>query len=385
MKRVLIYSDTQDFGGHELMALEAIRYMASLDDLQIHVAYYHGNARFAQKLAQIHGNIHLIPLSHRSRSLPSLRVHFQSGVIASLMTLMKNVKPDLVIMIQGYIEICAAGLVAARNLGLTVVSYLATAKRMHEMGLRAGFIRDIFDRRLYKLPHGFLTISELMKAKLLERGIPNDRVCVVNNGVRIGLSGNSDRLEARRGFHLPDNAFVIGLIGRINFTSKGHDAFLRALKKIRTSVPDVRVLIVGDGPDEAKMKQIIANLGLEDMTVTVPWTDNMESVYAAVNAVALPSRSEVVPLVMLEAMSCGLPVIANRIEELVAFIPEPWLFDVDNPLSVQRAIDTIRNGADPSTLKRNKDMVAKEYALDGLGQRFHRCLVHLVHNISTDQ
>ncbi|HXG05754.1 MAG TPA: glycosyltransferase [Nitrososphaera sp.] len=376
--KLLFYSDTRDFGGHEVMALEAIRYLSSLQHVEVTVAYYKGNERLRNRLAGLEEKPTLIPLDHYTQSLPSLRVLFQRRLVSSLTHLFHEQQPDVIIIVHGYIGTCAAGLVAARQAMVKVVSYLASAKKMREVGLRAATLRDLFDHRLYSLPDAFLTISEIMRDHLLRRGISDKRIAVVNNGVRLEPKVKVSRSEARKILCLDQDAFVIGLVGRINFVSKAYDVFLRSVHAVKDRLSDVAFLIVGDGPDEKKLSQMIKELSLENRVMLVPWKDSLDQVYAAIDALAIPSRSEVVPLTMLEAMSRRIPVIGNRIEELQIFLPDEWLFRADDPISVLATINHVRRGVDSSLLEHNRRLIEREYNLSDFGHRFHTSLCNVL-------
>jgi phosphatidylinositol alpha-1,6-mannosyltransferase len=102
---------------------------------------------------------------------------------------------------------------------------------------------------------------------------------------------------------------------------KGQDSLLRALPAIVDEVPDVRVLIVGDGPEASRLRALVTSLGLTDRVVFaghVDWSD-LPAYYAAGDVFAMPCRTrgsgldvEGLGIVFLEASASGLPVIAGE-------------------------------------------------------------------------
>lgn len=102
---------------------------------------------------------------------------------------------------------------------------------------------------------------------------------------------------------------------------KGQDALLRAVARVRRTTPDVRTLIVGDGPDRGRLASLIGRLELERQVLlvgSVPWAD-LPAHYAAADVFAMPCRTrgfgldvEGLGLVFLEASASGLPVVAGR-------------------------------------------------------------------------
>lgn len=102
---------------------------------------------------------------------------------------------------------------------------------------------------------------------------------------------------------------------------KGQDTLIRAVARIRRTVPDVRVLIVGDGPDRGRLESLIGRLELArqvQLAGSVPWAD-LPAHYAAADVFAMPCRTrgfgldvEGLGLVFLEASASGLPVVVGR-------------------------------------------------------------------------
>ena len=94
----------------------------------------------------------------------------------------------------------------------------------------------------------------------------------------------------------------------------------------RRQVPQLKLLVVGDGPDLAALKALVQREGLQDAVLFAGWTDGLSPVYAAIDALALPSRYEGVPLVMLQALYFKRPVIASAVDGMLDILPAHWLF-----------------------------------------------------------
>ena len=102
---------------------------------------------------------------------------------------------------------------------------------------------------------------------------------------------------------------------------KGQDSLIRALPAVRARIPDVVLMIVGDGPHAPRLRRLAAGLGVDDrvlFTGGVPWSD-LPAHYAAGDVFAMPCRTrgfgldvEGLGIVFLEAQASGLPVIAGR-------------------------------------------------------------------------
>jgi phosphatidylinositol alpha-1,6-mannosyltransferase len=127
------------------------------------------------------------------------------------------------------------------------------------------------------------------------------------------------RRTVRQDYCLGDAPLVLSVSRLV--ARKGQDALIRAVPRLRDRVPDVRVLIVGDGPDRGRLESLIDRLQVRDqvrLAGSVPWAD-LPAHYASADVFAMPCRTrglgldvEGLGLVFLEASASGLPVVAGR-------------------------------------------------------------------------
>ncbi len=156
---------------------------------------------------------------------------------------------------------------------------------------------------------GLITVCEALKGVLVELGVPEKKVVPLRNGVDLELfqppkdrGALRDRLKLKR----PTLLSVGHLI-----TRKGHDIVIRALKHL----PDVDVVIVGDGPERGRLNTLAREMGILDRVRFVPPMRPMElrEYYGAADALVLASSREGWANVLLEALACGTPVIASKV------------------------------------------------------------------------
>jgi glycosyltransferase involved in cell wall biosynthesis len=108
--------------------------------------------------------------------------------------------------------------------------------------------------------------------------------------------------------------FRILCVGRLT-PAKGQRVLIDACRQLRNNGRDFRLVIVGTGPDEAELKALVNQYGLDDL-VQFTGALNQEQViahYAKADAFALPSFSEGIPVVLMEAMASGVPCVTTRI------------------------------------------------------------------------
>jgi glycosyltransferase involved in cell wall biosynthesis len=157
----------------------------------------------------------------------------------------------------------------------------------------------------------------------LERaeGLPRHKTIVIENGVDPGMADEAPgRVEARRLLGIPDEAPLVGTIGRLA-EQKGQAWLIRALPEIRAAVPGARLVIAGDGPLRARLEAEAARAGVAGAVRFLGHRGDVATVLAALDLFVLPSLWEGLPLALLEAMAMARPVVAARtvgIEETVS-------------------------------------------------------------------
>ena len=115
---------------------------------------------------------------------------------------------------------------------------------------------------------------------------------------------------------IPRDAFVVGLLGRLS-KEKGFEPFLvSAARSVLTTRGDAHVVVAGTGGEEKRLKRVIKQQSLTNRVHFLGYRHNMEEVYRTLDALAVPSNTETQPMVVLEAMACGVPVAAFSVGAL---------------------------------------------------------------------
>lgn len=161
---------------------------------------------------------------------------------------------------------------------------------------------------------GVVAVSQDIAEHLAHMGVPADRLRVIIDGVDRRVFHPGAKTDARRAVGLPDGPPVILFIGGL-VGVKAIDVLLDACGVLNREDFPVRVVIVGGGPLGAKLEQQAATLGLVDrvrFTGMLP-QHTLPDWYRAADLFVLPSHSEGVPNVLLEASACGTPWVASRV------------------------------------------------------------------------
>ncbi len=161
-------------------------------------------------------------------------------------------------------------------------------------------------------------------------GVPAERLTLIPNGVDTATftpGGSGERFRAPLG--VPADAPLVGFVGRLNW-EKGPDLFLRMAERVHRHQPHVHFCIVGEGPLAEGAVHMVGELGIGECVHLAGLWRNILEVYPAFDIFVQTSRSEGMPLALLEAMACGRPVVAmavGGVTEVVEFGTSGLLVD----------------------------------------------------------
>jgi glycosyltransferase involved in cell wall biosynthesis len=143
--------------------------------------------------------------------------------------------------------------------------------------------------------------------------VPKHKVEVIPNGIRSEASeGLRSPEQVRFALGIPKGSPVVGSVGRLNEVKCQH-LLIRAIARVRETVPDVRVLLVGDGEERARLETLANELGLRDRTHFAGYQSQPDEFLGIMSVFALTSRSEGFPVSLLEAWRAGVPAICSSV------------------------------------------------------------------------
>jgi glycosyltransferase involved in cell wall biosynthesis len=191
--------------------------------------------------------------------------------------------------------------------------------------LRGTEVRHTRDTRLRKrvvsaLHHAckVFTVSSSLRELALELGMPAERTLVVGNGVEARRYLPLPQQQARRALGLPADARVLITVGGL-VERKGYHRVIACLPELRAQFPKLHYLAVGcagpEGDFTPQLEHQVQRLGLQDhvhFTGALP-TEGVRQALSASDVFVLASRNEGWANVLLEAMACGLPVVASDV------------------------------------------------------------------------
>jgi teichuronic acid biosynthesis glycosyltransferase TuaC len=185
---------------------------------------------------------------------------------------------------------------------------------------------------------GLITVSEALRERLIELGVPGSRIQVLRNGVDLELFAPQDRAAARRELGLDPDGPVVLSVGWL-IPRKGHDLAIRAT----AAMPEVTLVIVGEGPEAIALQRLAEQLGSRDRVRflgSMP-QERLATVYSAADVLLLASSREGLPNVVLEALACGTPVVATAVwgtPEIIASPAVGRLVEQQTPEAITTAL-----------------------------------------------
>lgn len=198
---------------------------------------------------------------------------------------------------------------------------------------------DLF---LLRLADRVVTVSRDQRRLLLRRGVDRRRVVLIPNVIDAEAFSAlaAPRATTRAELGCDQDSPLLVAVGRLT-PQKGIDVLLEALPAILEAVPGVTVLVVGDGISNDALQQTSRTAGLAARVRFLGAREDVPSLLAAADLVVIPSRSEGLPLVLLEAMAVGTAVVATDVggmTDLVTDGEHGWLLPPNRPDALAAAI-----------------------------------------------
>ena len=275
----------------------------------------------------------------KERGIPLRRLTIQRdydlALLFKIRRALSEIKPDIVH--THLIHADLFGLFAAQLAGIrTVIS-----SRHNDDQFRFHPIWQRLSPLLWRLTKGGIAISGSIKDFMMEvEGAPSDKIAVAHYGLEHKWLADEELRAARqnlsRELRLESDALLLGLVCRI-VEQKGIAYALRAFQQIRQRFPTARLIIAGDGDLRAQLEALTRELGIDEYVHWLGWRSDALKLIGAFDVLLMPSLWEGFGLVLLEAMSRRVPVIASR----VSAIPEVVIHGETGLLVEARDVDAL--------------------------------------------
>lgn len=158
-----------------------------------------------------------------------------------------------------------------------------------------------------------VAVSEKLKGEILQQRISPERVSVIENGIDLHrFHVKKSRADLCREFGLPADRIIIGTIGRL-VPEKGQHLLIEAAALLKDEFPTAYYLVIGDGQLLPALQQQAAQMNVTERFHFMGTSNRIPELLSVMDVFTLPSISEGLPMVILEAMAAKKPIIATNV------------------------------------------------------------------------
>ena len=334
MKKILFYSDTEDFGGHEIMSVKIANYLSTLKKYEVEFLYRNKNIS-----NQLNNRIKTYFNNYKDSTPFPFVKNLNLFKILKIKKNISFINPDIIIVCQGNIELSLKGLIASKMLRKLTVSYIPYADNFKRNKSYFATLRDFINKYYYSLPDYFLTPNEFQKKNILFQS-KNNNISIIINPIE-SISDNKIIFNKYKKISL-------GIIGRVLFNPKNHLITLSIAKKLLSENIDFEFHIIGIGKDLKKFRSIVIKNKLHDRFVFHGWLEGEDKdkiISKNVDIVLIPSRVETgIPLVVYDALKNNKKFLITDFKEIKEYkLPDNFLIDINDVESIVQKIISLNN------------------------------------------
>jgi len=201
--------------------------------------------------------------------------------------------------------------------------------------------------------------------------LPTARVHVIPNAVDPAIATSADRVRYRNAWQVTADELVVGCVANYK-PEKGLAYLIDSAHQLRDLVPNLRVVIVGEGPMRPELEADIRRRGLESMVRLHGAEPDARRVYSAFDLFVQASETEGLPNVILEAAAAGLPIVATAVggtTEVVTHEQDALLVDKGDAAGLASAIHRLASDVE---LRERLGRAAQDRAADFSTERLVR-------------
>lgn len=265
------------------------------------------------------------------------------------------------------------GLAASRRVGVPLVAvsrgYTAASRRVK--------MYESADRLALRFMHRVVCVSEGQAEKIRRAGVALDRVVVIRNAIR------ADRFDAPdpsyegllRGLFPEPPARVVGAAGRLS-PEKGFGVLVEAAGEVVRADPDAGFVLFGEGPLRDDLERQVAAQGLQGRFILAGFRADLDRFLPHLDLAVLPSYTEGLPNVALEALAAGVPVVATAVGGTPEVVEDGvcgYLVPPGDPTALaRRIVDGLRSGPGLALGARGRERVRDLFTFEAQAAAYAR-------------
>jgi glycosyltransferase involved in cell wall biosynthesis len=245
--------------------------------------------------------------------------------------------------------------------------------------------RNLMTRLLYRHLFDMVVVTggDRTKRELIERdGLAADRVASFPIGLDVEyFCPAPPERDLRLELGLPKEQLLVGLISYLR-SYKGHEYFIEAARMLSARRHDVSFIIVGEGPEERSIRDLIEHLGLSARIQMLGFRQDLLNVFRSLDAFAIPSvEGDTIPQVLMQALAMGIPVVSTTVGSIPDVVIDGETGFIVAPRDAGALADRIAKLLDDAALRtrlgvQGRSLVQRCYSLDKMLDRmesvYHR-------------
>jgi glycosyltransferase involved in cell wall biosynthesis len=262
-----------------------------------------------------------------------------------------------------------------------LASWLA---RVPKVAVSRGWTAETLRVRLYeRLDRVFLrradhvvAVSDGQAVKLLQSGVPRERLTVIRNSIDLDAYPGPCEVPVRRQLGLPENALLVATAGRLSPEKNQRDLVAAAELAVR-ECDSLFFAVCGDGAMREELEAMARHKGLSGRFLFLGFRRDVRSLLHGIDIFVLPSLTEGLPNVVLEACACAKPVVATAVggtPEVVEHGETGYLVPPGDPAAIARRI--VQLAKDPDRRRRmggnGRILVERQFDYPAQTEQYHR-------------
>jgi glycosyltransferase involved in cell wall biosynthesis len=298
-KRLLMVLDRLSGGGAERVAIHLINHL-NKDVYHIHLALFVDTSDYAE---------YLEPVFDKTCLNKKSRWDFFK-LIFRLRRLIRDYKPDFVFSLltyENFISVLARTFMN-REFKVIISEHLYTEKYLPDV--RLGTVKRQLIKSLYKRADQIVSVSNAISESLIEDfAVPREKVTTIYNPIPVEEIRAKCREDVRHRYFGGNNRVLIGA-GRLE-KQKRFDLLLRAFSQLRKTRENLYLIILGKGSLLGELQRLASSLGIADYVDFAGFQSNPFAWISRSDIFVLSSDYEGFPMVLLECMACGTPIVST--------------------------------------------------------------------------
>ena len=274
------------------------------------------------------------------------------------------------------------GRVAARRVGIPCVA-VSRGWTWENLKVRA---YEAMDRLNLRYVDRVVAVSDGQAARVRKAGVPSSRLAVIRNAARLNAFTKPDpEYRGKLLAHFPSDTSVSAVVvaaGRLS-PEKGFAVLVEAAADVLKTNPQCRFVLFGDGTERTKLEARVAELGIAYRFRMPGFTADLDKFLPFADAVVLPSFTEGLPNVALEASAAGISVVATAVggtPEVIADGQTGFLVPSGQPLAIAEKLRLLLDSSELRTRMgtAGRDRMRAEFTFAAQAERY----AELFHSLS---